>query len=102
MDITISAKLLEKEVEIDGEVRSVYGLAALHTSPRNRGLGRLMMKWVEEKAKEDGKHCVVGFVMPATFKGFNAKCGWYDCGMYEERVLTTSKPVKSIVVNERW
>ena len=102
MKLSITAELLEREVEIDGEIRAVYGLASLHTNPRRIGLGRLIMEWSEDMAKKNGKYCVVGFALPETFKNFDAKCGWVNSGEYEGRVLTTSMPVKHIVVNERW
>lgn len=102
MKIQITADLLEKEVLINGETKQVYGLASLHTTPRLKGLGRMIMKWSEEKAKEDGKFCVVGFATEYTFENFDKKCGWLGHGLFEDRVIMTSIPVDSIVVTEKW
>jgi hypothetical protein len=60
------------------------------------------MKWAEDRAKKNGRYCVVGFALPHTFYDFDQKCGWYESGRYEGKIITTSIPVKNIVVTERW
>lgn len=101
IDFSIMGKLFNKEVEIDGEVRPVYGLASLRTGPRPVGLGRLALGWVKEKARNDGKYCVICFTLPKTL-GFYSRCGWHENGMYEGMFIVTSIPVGRIAVNERW
>lgn len=102
MKIQITAELLEKEVLINGETKQVYGLASLYTTPRLKGLGCMIMKWSEEKAKEDGKFCVVGFATEYTFENFDKKCGWHGYGKFQDRVIMTSIPVERIEVDEKW
>ena len=102
MNVSVSFKLLEKTVEFDGVLRDVYGVASVRSEPKWQGLGRMMLKWAEEKAKRDGKYCCIGFATPATYEKFDAKAGWYHYGMYEGRVITGSIPANKVVVTERW
>jgi GNAT superfamily N-acetyltransferase len=102
MKIVVTMELLDKTVEIDGVMRDVYGVAALHCHPQWQGLGRAMLHWAEEKAKRDGKFCCLGFALPHTYEKFDKKAGWSDCGMYEGRVVTASIPAAKVVVHERW
>ncbi|MCK9601036.1 MAG: hypothetical protein M0R06_18485 [Sphaerochaeta sp.] len=48
MKIVVTMELLDKTVEIDGVMRDVYGVAALHCHPQWQGLGRAMLHWAEE------------------------------------------------------
>ena len=102
MDVSISCKLLDKTVEIDGVMREIYGIASMRSDPQWQGLGRMMLKWTEEKARRDGKHCCIGFAVPDTYERFDKKAGWYNYGMYEGRVITGSIPAESVIVTERW
>jgi GNAT superfamily N-acetyltransferase len=102
MEISASMKLLEKTVEIDGVMRDVYGVAVMRSNPQWQGLGRMMLRWAEEKARRDGKFCCLGFAIPATYERFDKKAGWSNCGMYEGRVITASIPAAKVIVNEKW
>lgn len=102
MEVSASMTLFEKTVEIDGVIRDVYGVAVMRSTPQWQGLGRMMLKWSEEKARRDGKFCCLGFATPATYERFDKKAGWYNYGMYEGRVITGSVPAEKVVVTERW
>jgi len=102
MKFSASCELLEKTVEIDGVMRDVYGIACMRAEPKWQGLGRMILRWSEEKARRDGKYCCVGFALPHTYERFDKKAGWSHCGMYQNWVITASIPVGKIVVNEHW
>jgi predicted N-acetyltransferase YhbS len=102
MDFSASIRLLEKVVEIDGVMRDVYGVALMRSNPQWQGLGRAMLKWAEEKARRDGKFGCIGFATPATYERFDKRAGWYDYGMFQERVITGSIPANKVVVTEKW
>jgi len=102
MDFSVSCKLPERTVEIDGVMRDVYGVASVKSDPQWQGLGRMMLKWAEEKARRDGKFCCVGFAVPVTFTQFFKKAGWHCCGIFDGRIVTASIPAKRVVVHERW
>lgn len=79
-------------VEIDGVERDVYELGAFHVMPSSDGLGRLIIQWAEERARSDGKYCVVGLSLPDTFENVYRKYGWHDGGKYSGRVIISSVP----------
>jgi hypothetical protein len=96
MHIDITFNLVDKVFEIDGEKKAVYYLEVFHVVPDRMGLGCIMSNWVMNRAKQDGKDCVVGLAMPDTYNGFYKKCGWFSPGMHDEHMIITSKPVRSI------
>ena len=102
MDISVSCKLLEKTVEIDGILRDVYGIASIRSTPQWQGLGQMILKWAEEKTRRDGKFDCIGFAVPSTYENFQKKAGWYSYGMFEGRVITGLKPAEKVIVTERW
>jgi predicted N-acetyltransferase YhbS len=101
INFRIDAKLLSKEVVIDGNKVQVYGLRSFHVNPRNKGIGKEALKGMESVAKKDGKHCIVAFCDPGVL-GFYKDSGWSVCGIYEGRNIICSIPAKEILVNERW
>ena len=97
----VTGKLLERKVEIDGSIQDVYGLNSFHVQPDKIGIGHKMIEAIEDKAVADGKYCVVSFCYKRVVP-FYKKCGWFESGTYGDFTIITSKPVKSIVVHERW
>jgi len=94
--------LLHKKVMINGQKKAVYGLRKFRVSPMQKGMGKAMLKGIENVAESDGKFCVVAFCLEDVLD-FYKKCGWYENGIYDEQYyVLTSIPVESIEVTERW
>jgi hypothetical protein len=102
MDISVSCKLLEKTIEIDGVMRDVYGIASIRSLPQSQGLGRMILGWAFLKSQRDGKFDVIGFATPSTYERFQKKAGLHNYGMYEGRVVNGFKPAETVIVTERW
>ena len=105
ISINLSFDLIEKEVRIDGTMRSVYGIAALHVLPKRSGIGKIVVKFIERWAARKGKYCIVGFCKgPNT--GFWKKCGWSVISQSDDdQYIMASKPFKKIKTTnpyERW
>jgi hypothetical protein len=101
MNVGIRAKLLEKEVTIDGKKRQIYGLASFNVSPRPRGLGKVLCREFDRLAQEDGKYCVIGFAFDEV-AGFYEKCGWYNCGKKDKKTAYSTRPIKTLEYDGEW
>ena len=99
--ILVSVNLEDKDVFIDGALRAVYGVVALHTNPKRIGVGTAIVRCIEQIAKRDNKYCLVGFCRPNNW-GFWNKCKWFAVGVYENRMIITSEWVENIIVTEHW
>lgn len=97
----IMFRLYERRMLIDGSMRDIYGLARLNVHPAGIGIGKKVVKYITECAEQKGLYCVVGFCVKRNW-GFFEKCGWFNAGTYNDRIIITSKPVERIVVNIDW
>lgn len=92
-------KLYDREITIDGKVQPVYALSSLQANPQMNGLGRHLLRWMEEMAEKDGKYCVYGTCLKEVL-GFYTASGWYFSGMFGQRHIITSKKVGVIEITE--
>lgn len=102
IEVYQQCKLLPKTVFINGEKKQVYGLQSLRVRPREKGMGRAMLRGIESVAEKDGKFCLVAFCADEVLE-FYTRCGWHANGLYEGKYhILTSIEVESIKVEERW
>lgn len=102
IDVYQKATLLQKTVVINGRSEKVYGLRSLRVRPREKGMGREILKGIEAVARRDGRYCIVAFCDPSIL-GFYESCGWFSNGLYDGKYhILTSVKVDSIKLEERW
>jgi hypothetical protein len=102
MEVSITCKLLNKSILLDGELLDVHGLAELHVCPASRCLGRLALDALSKLCIDDYKHCVVGFAGDDVV-GFYRSCGWFTGERYGDKTLIASVHLSgNIVVSETW
>jgi predicted N-acetyltransferase YhbS len=75
MNVSLTCNLSPQTVLVNGEKRSAFGLAMLHSSPSNFGLGRDFLRALERVATKEGYDLIVGWATPDVM-AFYAKCGW--------------------------
>lgn len=98
----MKAKLREKDININGKVKHIYGLASFGTHPTHKGIGRFALKAFEYIAKQDKKYCIIGFCDDKEVLQFYLKCGWHFIGEYHGKYATGNKSIKNIQFSEVW
>ena len=73
MEVSITFKLLDKHLTVDGERIEVCGLAEFHVCPAKVGIGRMALHLLYMLS--DGKP-IVGFAGDDVVE-FYRKCGWH-------------------------
>jgi len=97
MYCVIRSKLLDKEITVDGEKTSIYGIASFRVSPKRIGLGRLSLELFKKFCDKP----IVGFVIDDNILSFYLKCGWYECGWFDGQKAISSVDFKA-EFTERW
>ena len=101
INCSMRASLLEKTIMMNGEMRNIYGLQSLRTSPKRHGLGRWSLIAFESIADRYNKYAIVGFVEPSLLV-FYLQSGWYTNGVYEGQHVISNVHIESIIVTEKW
>jgi len=100
MRCILKAKLLEKEVTINGVKVPILGLASMSITPKRKGLGRLSLELFVKYAEQKGIGVIVGFCLDGVLE-FYTKCGWFYCGKYEDLNVISSVPINA-TFTEKW
>jgi hypothetical protein len=97
MAYNIQTELLDKEVEANGEMVSVFGMAHFRVSPKRIGLGRLSLDLFKKFCDKP----IIGFVADDNILSFYLKCGWFECGEFDGLKAVCSVQMK-ITFTEKW
>lgn len=93
----IQTQLLEKEVEVNGRIISVFGMAHFRVSPKRIGIGRRALKLYEDFCE----HPIIGFCIDDNIVSFYIKCGWTVCGEFDGLTAVSSIPMQ-VTFTEKW
>lgn len=100
LNCSMSGKLLDKFVIVDGKPLRVYGLQSYRVKPKRMGLGSYALWGLEAIADRAGRP-IIAFcddnVLP-----FYLKCGWYELGMFQDHHIISNELFDNIVVKELW
>ena len=102
MDVSVSItfKLLDKEILVKGESVGVCGLAELHVCPERKGIGKIVM----EAIKKIDDRMIVGFAA-GNVVGFYHKCGWFLWGQIADgrwAFASCQMPEGGVEIRDGW